>query len=269
MRITFSLIGLMITSICFGQEWQVEIMPAFSGYYGDLTQKLVNLNEYRPAINLNILYHTGNFVDFRGGIAYGRITANDKYNVSPSIIARNLNFTSDIYEANLMLQFNIADPEFFTSYPYAFIGLGVFHFNPFTRDSTGKKVYLQPLGTEGEGLPQYPGRKMYSLYQLCLPMGAGWKWRLNDNWDMAVEFGFRFTFTDYLDDVSTTYPDPAILAAARGSLAAELSYRGTGNVVVGGQRGNPNNKNDSYFFGGIKFTTSMTHLFHQNQRSEH
>ena len=262
MKITFSLLLLLITQACFAQEWQLEIMPAFSGYHGDLTQKAININEYKPAINVNLKYNTGDFVNFRLGLAYGSVGASDKNNTNPGIIARNLSFKSNIYEANLMLELNLMDPETFSSYPYMTIGVGVFHFNPYTYDSANQKVYLQPLGTEGQGLPQYPEKKKYALTQFCLPIGGGWKWPLNDTWDMSVEFGYRFLFTDYLDDVSTTYPNESILAAARGPLAASLSYRGTGTAIEGMQRGNPS-KNDSYFFGGIKFSCSLNKLFNK------
>lgn len=264
MKITFSLIVLLFTNVCFAQEWQLEIMPAFSGYHGDLTQKAINLNDYKPALNVNLKYNSGDFVNFRIGVAYGSVGANDKDNPSPGIRARNLNFKSNIYEANFIMELNLVDPEAFTSYPYMLVGLGIFHFDPYTNDSANKKVYLQPLGTEGQGLPQYPGKKKYSLTQLCIPVGAGWKWPLSSSLDLSVEFGYRFLFTDYLDDVSTTYPDLTVLAAARGPLAASLSYRGTGTAVTGGQRGN-SSKNDSYFFGGVKFSWSLKKLFNTNR----
>ena len=37
--------------------------------------------------------------------------------------------------------------------------------------------------------------------------------------------GFRKTFTDYLDDVSTFYVDQTILQNAKGPKAVEMAYR--------------------------------------------
>ena len=90
--------------------------------------------------------------------------------------------------------------------------MGLFHFNPFTYDKENNKTYLQPLSTEGQGLKEYPGRKKYSLTQFCLPVGGGWKWNINENWDISYELGFRILFTDYLDDVSKTYVNLNVLA---------------------------------------------------------
>jgi hypothetical protein len=253
---------LLFSTYCNAQEWQAEFLAGFSGYNGDLTQKRINLEEYRPALNLNIKYHTGNFVDLRGGIVYGRVGADDKNNSDPGLKARNLNFKTNILEANIIAEINFLDPEVYTAYPYFFGGIGVFHFNPFTTDDNGKKVFLQPLSTEGEGLPEYLDRKKYSLTQICIPVGLGWQMPLNDMWKISFEFGYRFLFTDYLDDVSTTYPDLNLLSNEKGPQAAALSYRGTPTTtsVAGHQRGNPT-KNDSYFIGGIKFTTSLDNLF--------
>ena len=120
------------------------------------------------------------------------------------------------------------------------------------------KTFLHPLSTEGQGLAAYPGRKPYSLTQLCLPFGAGWKWTFSKRYDIIYELGYRLLFTDYLDDVSTTYVDPQLLLAARGPKAVEVAYRAQHSAGSypyqegpGDQRGNPNVK-DWYFFSGLK-----------------
>src|SRR6185437_13148643 len=109
--------------------------------------------------------------------------------------------------------------------------------------------------TEGEGF--IAGRKMYSLTQIGIPFGAGVKLALSDNLNVGLEVGFRKLFTDYLDDVSTTYVDKNLLLANRGQKAVELSYRGDeikgGSLVYpdsGAQRGNPGSK-DWYYFTGL------------------
>ena len=75
-----SIIFLLATNICIGQEWQAEIMAGISGYNGDLTQHRISLKQMRPAFNLNIKYHSGDVLDMRVGLGYGKVVADDKNN---------------------------------------------------------------------------------------------------------------------------------------------------------------------------------------------
>ena len=104
----------------------------------------------------------------------------------------------------------------------------------------------------------YPDKKMYSLTQVCIPFGGGVKFKLNDQIDLALEFGERLLFTDYLDDVSTTYADPKVLLNARGAKAVELADRSIEQppAIEGMQRGNPKSK-DWYFIGGLKLQVKL------------
>lgn len=245
-------IFLLIGNTCFAQDWVAEVMVGVSGYNGDLTQQRVAFNAMRPAASLNIKYNTGNFINYRIGFSYGSVAGNDKYNTHADLVARNLNFKTSIMEANVGVEIPLQDPLSFYSYPYIFGTVGVFHFNPFTYDKNNLKTYLQPLSTEGEGLPQYPGRKKYSLTQICFPVGFGWKVDLNDRVEISYELGYRFLFTDYLDDVSKSYINLDALQQAKGPESAELAYRKDVPFREEGlPRGNPT-KNDSYFFTGIK-----------------
>jgi hypothetical protein len=263
MRVTLILI-LIVNNICKGQEWQAELMGGVSGYNGDLTQRRVALKELRPALNFNIKYNSGDYVNVRIGIGYTQLAGNDKDNTRMDLKNRNLSFKSNIFEANVIGEVNLFDPEEYTSYPYILGGVGLFHFNPFTYDKDNRKTYLQPLSTEGEGLKEYPGRKKYSLVQFCLPVGAGWKWNINEQWNISYEFGIRILFTDYLDDVSRTYADLEVLVAEKGPKSAELAYRGAPPFVyVGEMRGN-RSVNDVYFFNGVKISRSLGNLWKRN-----
>ena len=259
----FSLIFLLFFStVCKAQEWQAELMVGASGYSGDLTQKRVDIKELRPAFTFNLKYNSGDFINFRTGISYARVGANDKNNSSIDLRARNLNFKTDIIELNVVAEVALVDPQVYTGYPYICAGIGVFHFNPFTYDKNKRKTYLHPLSTEGEGLKEYPGKKKYSLFQFCVPLGFGWKWTVKEKWDISYEFGYRIIFTDYLDDVSQNYVDLNVLAAEKGPKAAALSYRGNrpNGPSVNAKRGNPAIK-DSYFFSGVKVATSLENIF--------
>lgn len=251
---------LLVTNFCKGQEWQAELMVGAAGYSGDLTQQRVSIKQLRPAVNFNLKYNSGDYINLRGGIGYGEVFADDKNNTRADLKSRNLNFKSFILEANVIAEINLFDPEVYTSYPYLLGGFGVFHFNPFTRDNNNVKTYLQPLSTEGQGLKEYPDRKKYALTQICFPVGLGWKWYINQKWDISYEFGYRILVTDYLDDVSKTYVNPNVLATEKGPKSAELAYRGTAPFQYEGEvRGNAA-INDIYFFSGIKISTKLGHI---------
>ena len=258
---------LFIAGSCFGQKgWEAEVMPGFSSYAGDLTQTAFPIHTVQPSLSANIKYNTGDFFNFRMGLAWAMVSGNDKYNAQWDLRGRNLSFKSQILEANLCLELNLVDPDIYYSYPYLFAGAGVFHFNPYARDNNGKKVYLKPLSTEGEGLPQYPSRKNYSLTQLCLPFGGGWKFKMKDKYTLSIELGLRYLFTDYLDDVSTRYVDKETLMSEKGQEAAQMAYRATFPIVTGDPRGNPKVK-DMYTLGGVKFGFYLGRKGKKNEKS--
>jgi hypothetical protein len=253
-----TVIFMFIVNSCFAQQWQAEIMAGVTGYNGDLSQSSLNFKTMGPSIGVNMKYlFPNNFLLLRGGVSYGKISGND-INDNGGLQTRNLNFKSDIIEGSLCLEVNILDPDEYTGYPYLFTGVGLFHFNPYTYDNNNQKTFLQPLGTEGQGLAAYPNRKVYSLTQLCIPFGIGWKYKINEKYDLIYELGFRYTNTDYLDDVSSTYADPQILLTSRGPLAEQLAYRQKTPAVAtpGNIRGNPEAK-DWYYMTGIKFCIKL------------
>jgi hypothetical protein len=244
---------LLISSSCFAQRWEAEIMAGASGYNGDLTENIFSPKSMGPSAGFNLKYNFNDIFIMRGGITWGYVSANDRNNKQEDLRCRNLNFRTDIVEGNLCLEINLFEPDFFNAYPYIFAGVGVFHFNPYTYDKNGKKTFLQPLGTEGQGLPAYPDRKPYSLTQFCLPFGGGMKINLNKKCDLIYELAGRALFTDYLDDVSTTYINTQTLMSSSRPKAAELAYRQTAAPYPseGDIRGNPKIK-DWYFVTGLK-----------------
>jgi hypothetical protein len=96
-----------------------------------------------------------------------------------------------------------------------------------------------------------------------LPIGYGIKYKVNCNLTMSVEFSQRKLFTDYFDDISASYADPALISAARGPQAARLSWRGDEmpggnmNAPVGTVRGNPSEKDWYYFVGATAHINLM------------
>jgi hypothetical protein len=248
---------LFIAASGHAQYWQAGVMVGVSGYNGDLTQKEIAFNRMRPSATFNLIYTSGDFVNFRIGIGYGKITGDDKKNTQADLKSRNLSFQSNLLELNVGAEFNLFDPELYNTLPYIFLGVGLFRFNPYAYDNDNKKVYLQPLGTEGQGLSDYPERKKYSLTQFCIPVGLGVKIKKN-KWELGYELGVRIIFTDYLDDVSKTYVSLEKLSVENGPKAAEMSFRrqGISFAEEGATRGNPTVK-DRYFFSGVKLAFSL------------
>jgi hypothetical protein len=246
-------------------QWNVNLFGGFSNYIGDLQSKAYTTQQSHGSFGAGLQYDVTGHFSLLSNLTYGRISAADSYSQKADLRARNLSFESVIGEWNLLAEYNILDLQSHRLTPYVFVGLAVFHFNPYAYDTTGKKVYLRPLSTEGEGLAQYPGRKPYSLTQLSIPFGGGIKFRISDRVILAYEIGLRRTSTDYLDDVSRTYVSEAALLAAKGPEAVEMAYRG--NEVKGGAayppdgtvRGNPKRK-DWYYMSGLRVTIALNDL---------
>jgi hypothetical protein len=235
----------------------INVMPGIMNYSGDLQPSALTADQAKAAIQIGVEYRLASKLYLRADYLGGQVHADDKYN-DAKFKYRNLNFSTYINEGSLSLEYDIFNLGEKGWTPYVFAGVGVFNFNPYTYDTAGRGYYLQPLGTEGEGLSAYPDRKMYALTQVCIPFGFGLKYALNDNFSIGFEVGFRKLFTDYLDDVSTTYVNPNILLMQRGPKALELAYRG-GEIdpahvyPTGSQRGNPGAK-DSYYTGLFRIT---------------
>jgi hypothetical protein len=225
----------------------LTIFGGVANYQGDLQGKAFTLDQSNLALGLGAKYDlTPNFA-LRAGINYGTVEASDARN-KPELRFRNLSFASRIVEGNLLLEYTFFDMEEKKISPYVFGGAAIYHFDPYAFDSVGRKVFLQPLSTEGQGLSAYPDRKPYKLTQFAIPFGAGVKFRVGYNTVLAWEVGLRKIFTDYLDDVSTTYVDPFILAQERGLKAVEMSYR-AGEL----NEGDPNYPADGTVRGGSQY----------------
>lgn len=257
---------LLLTSFsfifcAFSQNLDLNIYGGVMNYGGDLQAKGFTLKQSNLTMGIGLAYKLHPQVAISATYLYGKIEADDKI-TNPSLANRNLSFTSSINEGSLRLEGDLwAVPEQKKFTPYAFAGVSVYSFNPYAYDSTGKQVFLQPLGTEGQGLVQYPDRKPYSLTQFAIPFGVGFKYALSPQVNVGAELSFRKLFTDYLDDVSTTYADTALLAAAHGPYSPYFSFRGDElkppqDFTINAQRGNPK-FNDNFYSVAIKLSFSL------------
>jgi len=194
-------------------------------YFGDITPQAdftsLRLSSTRPNLGINYTKRIAPRFSVRGNLFWGRITGDDAKAAdkaepeNKSRYYRNLSFRNDIKELSVNLVVDLFEnrstymrrPDFS---PYGFIGFAVFHHNPkaYYDGSQGGLAAgwyaLQPLGTEGQNLGgKYA--KPYSRVQIAIPAGLGVRYKLDKHWDLAFEIGWRKTFTDYLDDVSTNY----------------------------------------------------------------
>jgi hypothetical protein len=222
-----------------------------SYYIGDLNPRK-QFNFTQPAAGVFYRFTPNYRYAFRMGVNFGNIMGDDSQSDDADQLQRNLNFKSRIIEFNVLGEFNfleyrISNDKFkFTS--YLFLGLAVYQFNP-QAQINNQWVDLQPLRTEGQD-------KRYKLTQMSIPFGIGLKMNVSKQVGVGFEWGPRRTFTDYLDDVSGTYPDPAQKAYSSG-LSQSLSDRSkNAGTNINEQRGNPRTK-DWYIFFGVTLSIKL------------
>ncbi len=255
--------ALMMTSLAAQKNTSVTVGVGTMYYMGDMEQKLSDL---RPALSAHYKWNFYKGLSMRIGLAVTQYGANDTK--SSQYADRKLQFTSDLGEANIQLVYDIlpdkkgvnggnwgSDVKFS---PYVFVGAGGCTFNP-KAPINNKIQYLQPLGTEGQFIMRGNSNPTsYSLVQPILLGGIGAHFRFVRNWGAGIDVGYRYTLTDYLDDVSGYYPDKVQLLAFSGPDAVALSDPSR-LQEIGALRGNPKN-NDAY----IMATVSLNYYFIRN-----
>jgi len=243
-------------------QWNVNLFGGFSNYNGDLQSQVYTTQQAFLSFGAGIQYDLNPHFSLLSNLTYGKVGASDSYAHQADLRARNLSFQTAIGEWNVLVEYNLFDLRSHKITPYVFAGAAVYHFNPYAYDTTGKKVYLRPLSTEGEGLAQYPDRKEYALTQMAIPFGGGIKFRITDRVTLAYEIGVRKLFTDHLDDVSNSYISESALLAAKGPEAVEMAYRGNelkdgpAYPAAGTPRGGPHH-NDWYYMSGLRVTIAL------------
>lgn len=257
----FILTTTLIFSTILGktQNLHFTLFAGTSNYQGDLQASRFTFGQAKYAIGAGAMYELTDKLYLRVGLTIAKVGADDKKSSANGI--RNLSFSTPITEGQLGLEYDILNIYEHSFTPYVFGGIAVYHFNPSALDKAGNKVFLQPLGTEGQGF--YLGRQKYGLTQLAIPFGGGFKLALSDDIRLRFETGLRILSTDYLDDVSTTLADKNELLFNNGQKAVDMAFRGdelkpvVSYPAAGAKRGNPSVKDYYYFTGlGISFRLS-------------
>jgi len=197
----------------------------------------LNFSQSRTAFGAGARYKLKRSVNVAGKFSYLNVKGDDAKTDNAIRNNRNLNFKSNIFEVSLRAEVgyqstkrgssrygvrkNYGRMKNLAHNLYGFAGAGGFYFNPKGLDPAGNWVALRPLHTEGQGLAGGP--KQYSNFNWNLMAGAYYKLTINKIWSVGIEFCYRKTFTDYIDDVGTRYYDQAALAAAYGAQSAQMA----------------------------------------------
>ena len=238
----------------FKPNTEVGILLGTSYYLGDLNT--THFNQPLPAVGLIIRKNIDKRFAYKAEVMYLNIQSDERYSEDTIAKNRGLHFKSPIYELSGQVEFNFLPYQpgnpLYTWTPYVYTGISIFHFNPQAENRSGEWVDLQPLGTEGQGTTLFPEKEKYSLIQYSIAMGGGFKIAVNPSFNIILEYGVRKTFTDYLDDVSTTYSGDIL------SMTNEATYMSdpSGSHELGEQRGNPDKK-DWYSFAGITLSFKL------------
>lgn len=242
---------------------------------GTHLMKDLEISLTRPTVAAGYRYKLSPTMAVKGYTGWARLAGNDLLTAEPSRNNRNLSFRTNIITASAQFEYSVIEEKVKSRYSrrskkfplniYFFGGFGLFYFNPESQYYDGKWYKLKPLRTEGQGLPGSEA-KDYSLVQFCVPLGVGFKYPINREWSIGLEYSITKTFTDYIDDVSTVYYDNDAIRAAYGDVAAYFADPSTtptreapikGGTNPGEKRGETT-YNDSFMFAWLNVSYKIT-----------
>jgi hypothetical protein len=193
------------------EPWSLIFSIGGTQYFGDLYSfwKYGEQPQPNPALNLSLRKNLAHKIKGRLDLGYYQISGDDKYaNPRSTRIPRNLHFRANNFESSLVGEYyfnpikvnNITRSTF---NPYIFAGLGI------TTNSPKAKLdrdwmSLRPLKVENES---------YKNFAFTFPVGVGLKYKLNVFTDLQFEINYKWTSTDYLDDVSALNIQKAYMEA--------------------------------------------------------
>ena len=231
-----------------------------STYYGDLKDDS-DIIDVKPSLSLGLMATMTPRTSIRGEFSWITLSGRDLPDAGSGRAGRNLSFSSNNYEFSVSGVFRITQEKGrFYQRPhlnaYGFIGAGGLYFNP-KATLDGREYELQPLQTEGVN---------YSRFTFVIPFGIGGKMKLTPFTNLALEIGWRKTFTDYIDDVSTVHLDvDAIDDPVRRRLADRRPELNRPTVPPGNKRGNPKEK-DGYMLLSARLEYYLPYELGQSRR---
>lgn len=210
-------------------------------------------NATRPAVQIGYRRFFSPNIAAKAGFTYGQVSGNDAFTNETYRKNRNLHFKSPIAELAVQVDYFPFREYFGHIYrsngvvgkrvnhlsPYLFTGIGGFWYNPKAKYN-GNWEKLRPLQTEGVE---------YGSLSIAIPVGLGLKYAIDKQWSIGLEVGLRYTFTDYIDDVSTNYVDKSSESDMVQYLSnPALNNEGQTNWTEPGQQRGSAQANDSYVF---------------------
>ena len=279
---------------------------------GNRNKANINIKKTNFTANFSHLYYIKKKIAFRTSLTHAKVSGDDSYSSVLSKKNKALNFNTTISELSGILEFtittlknkntyksknkrrkNIANKDQLGFGSYIFVGLGSFYYNPMginkfldsegNNAGDGQKYSLRELHTEGQGFEggpeQFSGKKYstYNDFAICVPIGFGIKKAFHSNGGIKLEASYRFTNTDYLDDVSSNYYDREKLRTemnqAFGEELAQSAYIMSGtstgsvnftNTIPGEARGGEK-ANDSYIFLTLSVYKTITNKSYKNK----
>jgi hypothetical protein len=144
---------------------------------------------------------------------------------------------------------------------YLFGGIGGCFFNP-EAQYKGQWYKLDPLNTEGQGMEG--GARETLPISLTIPMGIGMRMGIGRMWRIGFEASYVKTFSDYIDDVSTSYYDPSKLSSPEAQYLSNPAVSNVNWFAPGQQRGDKNK--DAYYFMNVVVARNITYKDYAKQR---
>ncbi len=246
-----------------GRSLILTVGTGTSSYFGELS----NDGDYlqaNPNFHAGFQYYLTRKISVRAEVSWFQLSGSDsKASVESGRKGRNLSFSENNFEISAVGMYNLyPQGRSFYQRPafnlYGFAGIGLLYFNPTTMYN----------GTKYQLAPQHTELVSYSRVTPVIPMGLGVRFKLGPFANLCLEGGFRKTFTDYLDDVSTVHHDAAKYPNA---LAYALSDRrpeiGLAPKEEGAIRGNPKT-DDAYILYSVKLEYYLPVNFFQGDRGQ-
>ena len=222
--------------------WLLNVGVGATHYVGDLNER-VDLAHLRLGIALNVAaayrYSPRLTLRAEAQLYYIRGTQQDTH-----LAYNNLSFHSinpDVW-AGLQWDFWRADNRNHVVIPYALAGMGLTYLTP-KATYRNQSISLAPLRTEGVA---------YSRLPLILRYGIGVPVAATERFNLHIEGTYTHVWSDYVDDVSTVYPDKSSMTPLAAALADRRFELGQPLNPAGAKRGNPDRR-DGYVVLSARF----------------